>query len=136
MPNLRQLEYLVALADTRHFRRAAEIVNTTQPTLSEQLKALELRLGAQLVERTRSSVTLTPLGLQVTEIARRMLSDARDIRILAASVGKAREGLLRLGVPATIGAYLLPRVVPSLQCRYPSVKSMSARNCQSPCRVR
>ena len=54
MPQLRQLEYLVAIADTLHFRRAAEKVNTTQPTLSEQLKALEQRLGVQLVERSRS----------------------------------------------------------------------------------
>ncbi|MGE3248280.1 MAG: LysR family transcriptional regulator, partial [Beijerinckiaceae bacterium] len=56
MPSLRQLEYLLALAETGNFRRAAERANTTQPTLSEQLKALETRLGAQLVERSRSRV--------------------------------------------------------------------------------
>ncbi len=62
MPNLRQLEYLVAVADTGNFRRAAELVNTTQPTLSEQLKALEVRLGAQLVERSRTRVVITQLA--------------------------------------------------------------------------
>jgi len=62
MPNLRQLEYLVALSETLHFRRAAERANTTQPTLSEQLKALEERLGLQLVERSRSRVAITPVG--------------------------------------------------------------------------
>jgi LysR family hydrogen peroxide-inducible transcriptional activator len=62
MPNLRQLEYLVALSETLHFRRAAERANTTQPTLSEQLKALEERLGLQLVERARSRVAITPVG--------------------------------------------------------------------------
>ena len=122
MPNLRQLEYLVAVADTRHFRRAAERTNTSQPTLSEQLKALEDRLGTQLVERSTSRVMLTPIGLQVVEIARRMLRDANEIRMLAASGGKELSGLLRLGLPPTIGPYLLQHVVPSLHQSYPKLK--------------
>ncbi len=122
MPNLRQLEYLVALADTRHFRRAAEKANTTQPTLSEQLKALEGRLGAQLVERSRSKVILTSVGQQVVEVARRMLSDANEIRLLAASGGRELAGVLRVGLPATIGPYLLPRVIPELKRVYPELK--------------
>ena len=122
MPHLRQIEYLVALADTRHFRRAAERTNTTQPTLSEQLKALEDRLGAQLVERSRSHVMLTPLGQQVVEIGRRMLADANEIRALAQSGGRDLAGVLRLGLPQTIGPYLLPRVVPELHRTYPGLK--------------
>jgi LysR family hydrogen peroxide-inducible transcriptional activator len=122
MPNLRQLEYLVAIADTRHFRRAAERANTTQPTLSEQLKALELRLGVQLVERTRSRVVLTPIGAQIAQIARRMLNDASEIRALAASGGRELAGVLRIGLPPTIGPYLLPRVIPELHHRYPGLK--------------
>lgn len=122
MPNLRQLEYLVAVADTLHFRRAAEKTNTTQPTLSEQLKALECRLGAQLVERTRSRVILTPVGAQIVEIARRMLADAGEIHALAAGGGKELAGVLRLGLPPTIGPYLLPRVIPELQRAYPGLK--------------
>lgn len=122
MPNLRQLEYLVAIADTHHFRRAAERVNTSQPTLSEQLKALEERLGVQLVERTRSQVLLTPIGSQVVEIARRMLSDANEIRALAQSGGKGLAGVLRLGLPSTIGPYLLPRVIPDLHASHPELK--------------
>jgi LysR family hydrogen peroxide-inducible transcriptional activator len=122
MPNLRQLEYLVALADTLHFRRAAEKTNATQPTLSEQLKALECRLGAQLVERTRSRVILTPVGRQIVEIARRVLADSDEIRALAASGGKEMAGMLRLGLPPTIGPYLLPCVVSELQCAYPGLK--------------
>ena len=62
MPTLRQLEYLVAVADARHFGRAAGRVHVTQPTLSEQLRTLEQRLGVQLVERSRSNVVVTPLG--------------------------------------------------------------------------
>lgn len=122
MPNLRQLEYLVALSETRHFRRAAERANTTQPTLSEQLKALETRLGAQLVERSKSRVLMTPLGEQIVEIARRMLADANEIRTLAMSGGTALSGVLRLGLPPTVGPYLLPLAIPGLQSQYPDLK--------------
>lgn len=122
MPNLRQLEYLVALDETRHFRRAAERANTTQPTLSEQLKALEVRFGAQLVERTRNKVMITPLGAQIVHIARRMLSDADEIRALAMSGGRELAGILRLGLPASIGPYLLPFIIPELQKHYRDLK--------------
>ncbi|MEM6495652.1 MAG: LysR substrate-binding domain-containing protein [Pseudomonadota bacterium] len=122
MPNLRQLEYLVAVADTLHFRRAAERANTTQPNVSEQLKALEERLGAKLVERSRSRVLLTPLGVQVVEVARRMLRDLSEIRMLASSGGRELSGLLRLGLPPTIGPYLLPHVMPELHKTYPELK--------------
>ena len=122
MPNLRQLEYLVAVADTLNFRRAAEKTNATQPTLSEQLKALECRLGVQLVERTRTRVILTPIGTQIVGIARRMLADAEEMRALAASGGKELAGVLRLGLPPTIGPYLLPRVIPELHRSYPGLK--------------
>lgn len=122
MPNLRQLEYLVALSETLHFRRAAERANTTQPTLSEQLKALEERLGVQLVERSRSHVAITPVGRQIVEIARRMLADAAEIRSLANSGGTELSGVVRLGLPPTIGPYLLPSVIPALRQRFPDLK--------------
>ncbi len=121
MPSLRQLEYLVALAETRHFRKAAEKCNTTQPTLSEQIKALEERLGTQLIERTSSGALLTTNGSAVVEIARRILRDAHDIRSLA-SHGDSLRGVLRLGLPSTIGPYLLPHVVPTLHRTYPELK--------------
>ena len=122
MPNLRQLEYLVAIADTRNFRRAAERTHATQPTLSEQLKTLETRLGVKLVERTRSQVMITPVGNQVVSIARRMLADAEEIRMLSASGGKELSGVLRLGLPPTIGPYLLPLMIPNLKKHYPDLK--------------
>ncbi|MCC2098909.1 MAG: LysR family transcriptional regulator [Hyphomicrobiales bacterium] len=122
MPNLRQLEYLVAVADAGNFRRAAELAGTTQPTLSEQLKALEIRLGAQLVERSRVRVVITPLGEQVVSVARRMLADSNEITRLAASGGRELSGVLRLGLPATVGPYLLPHVVPELHRRYPDLR--------------
>lgn len=122
MPSLRQLEYLIALAETRHFRRAAERTNTTQPTLSEQIKALEERLGAQLIERSRTGALLTPIGAQVVEIARRILKDANEIRSLAAGGDETLKGVLRVGLPSTIGPYLLPAVVPTLHKIYPELK--------------
>lgn len=122
MPNLRQLEYLVAVAETRHFRRAAERTGTTQPTLSGQIKVLEERLGVQLIERTRSRVVMTPIGVQITEVARRMLRDAHEIKNLAAAAGNDMAGLVRLGVPPTIGPYLLPRVLPTLHQRHSGLK--------------
>lgn len=122
MPNLRQLEYLVALSDTRHFRRAAERTNTTQPTLSEQVKALEERLGVQLVERSSARVLITPVGEQVVDIARRMLRDANEIRAISASGAKDLAGLLKLGLPPTVGPYLLQRVAPALHKSHPDLK--------------
>lgn len=122
MPTLRQLEYLVALSETGHFRHAAERLNATQPTLSEQIKALETRLGAQLVERSRGGVLLTPLGTEVVRIARRMLADADDIRTLATTDAGTLAGVLRLGLPHTIGPYLLPLLIPTLKAAYPNLK--------------
>ncbi len=122
MASLRQLEYLVAIDDTRHFRRAAERCNTTQPTLSGQLKALEERLGARLVERSRARVILTPLGAEIAGIARRMLADAQEINSLAVSRGNALSGVLRVGLPPTVGPYLLPLVIPELHRAHPDLK--------------
>ncbi len=134
MPNLRQLEYLVAVADTRHFRRAAERTNTTQPTLSEQLKALEDRLGTQLVERSTSRVVLTATGAQVVEIARRMLRDAQEIRSITSVGDKGLSGLLRLALPPTIGPYLFKHAAPQLHNSYRDCGSTCARRWRSSCR--
>jgi LysR family hydrogen peroxide-inducible transcriptional activator len=122
MPTLRQLEYLIALADTLHFRRAAERVHATQSTLSEQLQALECRLGVQLVERSRSKVVITTIGHEVVEVARRVLHDVRCIRDITGNNGCGLGRVIRLGMLSTIGPYLLPRVVPQLRLRYPQLK--------------
>lgn len=122
MPSLRQLEYLLALDAHRHFRRAAESCGVSQPTLSAQLRSLEDRLGVQLVERNRTAVILTPVGRQIADVGRRMLSDAEDIRQLAVGYSHGVGGLVRLGMAPTIGPYLLPRMVPDLRATYPSLK--------------
>ncbi|MGI9464705.1 MAG: LysR substrate-binding domain-containing protein [Aestuariivirgaceae bacterium] len=122
MPKLRQFEYLVALSRELHFRRAAERVNVTQPTLSSQIQELERKLNAPLVERGPTSVMLTPLGRESAGRARRILSDVQDIVDLAASSQHGFEGTIRLGVPPTLGPYLLPHIVPELHAIYPNLK--------------
>lgn len=122
MPTIRQLEYLVAIADVRHFRRAAERVHTTQPTLSGQLKALEERLGVVLVERSRSRVVLTPVGTEVVDIARRVLRDTREIRSIGEAHQKKLSGIVKLGLPPSIGPYLVPRLIPDLRREFPDLK--------------
>jgi LysR family transcriptional regulator, hydrogen peroxide-inducible genes activator len=122
VPSLRQLEYLVALAETGNFRRAAERTSTTQPTLSEQIKALEDRLNVPLIERSRSGALLTATGVQIVEIARRMLRDASEIRSVAGMADGTLRGVLKVGIPSTIGPYLLPAIVPGLHAAYPDLK--------------
>lgn len=122
MPSLRQLEYLVALSQELHFKRAAERVNVTQPTLSAQLQQLEKRLGAPLVERGLKTITLTPLGRELAERARTVLSQVQDIRDLARASQHGFDGTIRLGVPPTLGPYLLPHIVPQLHADHPSMK--------------
>lgn len=122
MPSVRQLEYLLALDEMRHFRRAAEKCGASQPTLSAQLRALENKLGVQLVERSRSRVIFTSVGEQTVTIARRILQDVRGIYELAASHDGRGGGLLRMGLAPTIGPYLLPRMVPDLHTAYPMLK--------------
>ncbi len=122
MPTLKQLTYLVAIADEQHFGRAADRVNVAQPTLSAQFAELERKLGTRLVERGRSGVSVTPLGRELVERARTVLSHVQEIIDLAASEKHGFAGKLKLGVPPTLGPYLLPYVVPELHKRYPRLK--------------
>lgn len=122
MTTLRQLNYLVALSQELHFRRAAERMNVTQPTLSAQIQELERRLKAPLVERGVGRVMLTPLGREIADRARRVIADVQDIVDLAASSQHGFEGTIRLGVPPTLGPYLLPHIVSDLHSNYPRLK--------------
>ena len=82
MPTLRQLEYLVAIADNQHFGRAAQAVHVSQPTLSQQLRTLEERLGVVLIERRAPNAELTPIGRELVERSRRILVEVRELRAL------------------------------------------------------
>jgi len=119
---LRQLSYLVALADSRSFRRAADAVHVAQPTLSQQLRALEARLGVNLVERNESPVQLTPIGRDLVTRARRILLDVKDAEEMVRRSRAGIAGTIRFGVTPTLGPYLMPRIVASLHRRFPDLR--------------
>ena len=122
MITLKQLRYLSALATHRHFGKAAEACAVTQPALSMQIRELEKDLGVELVERRPGDVMLTETGIEVAQRAERVLSAARDLADFARHSGAPLTGRLRLGVIPTLAPYVLPRVLPVLQQRYPDLR--------------
>ena len=113
---LRQLRYLVALADAAHFGRAAAAVNVSQPALSVQVRALEAALGVRLVERGPREAVITPTGREIVRRARRILDDVGDIEQVA-RWDRGLAGRLRIGVIPTVAPYLLPSALPRLRAR-------------------
>jgi LysR family hydrogen peroxide-inducible transcriptional activator len=122
--NLKDLKYLVALADTGHFGKAAERTFVSQPTLSAQLKKLEQYLGVKLVERQPKNVQLTEVGKQIVVRARRMLDESDEIVALARNNTDPFAGKLKLALIPTIGPYLLPRVMQKLRKALPHLGLM------------
>jgi LysR family hydrogen peroxide-inducible transcriptional activator len=120
--NLRDLSYLVAVAEHRHFGRAAEACFVSQPTLSTQIKKLEQELGVELVERNPRNVLLTAAGERVVERARAVLAEVDDIRGIARQAQDPESGRIRIGLFPTLAPYLLPHVVPALHERYPNLE--------------
>jgi LysR family hydrogen peroxide-inducible transcriptional activator len=122
--NLKDLKYLVALADTGHFGKAAERTFVSQPTLSAQLKKLEEFLGVKLVERQPKNVQLTDVGKQIVVRARRMLDEGDEIIALARNNTDPFAGKLKIGLIPTIGPYLLPRVMQRIRKSLPQLGLM------------
>lgn len=122
MTTLRQFSYLVAVADYRNFRRAADAVHISQPTLSQQLRALEQQLGVTLVERNESPVQLTPIGRELVTRARKLLLDVKDMEDMARRAKAGMAGTIRFGVTPTLGPYLMPGIVASLHRAYPDMR--------------
>jgi LysR family hydrogen peroxide-inducible transcriptional activator len=122
--NLKDLKYLVALADTGHFGKAAERTFVSQPTLSAQLKKLEEFLGVKLVERQPKNVQLTEVGKQIVIRARRMLDEGDEIVALARSNTDPFAGKLKIALIPTIGPYLLPRVMQKIRKALPHLGLM------------
>jgi LysR family transcriptional regulator, hydrogen peroxide-inducible genes activator len=121
---LKDLRYLVAVADTRHFGRAAERVFVSQPTLSAQLKKLEEYLGVQLIERAPKRIALTTAGEAVVMRARRMVEASDEIIDIARTFRDPLSGPLRLALLPTIGPYLLPKVAPRIRKSLPKLELM------------
>ncbi len=120
--NLRELEYLVALAEQRNFHRAAEVCNASQPTLSAQIRKLEEELGVILFERSSRGLILTQAGEAAVRRARIILHEVTQLRDEAA--GHCADGTrrLHLGVFPTLGPYLLPHIVPQFMRHFPSME--------------
>lgn len=120
--NLRDLRYLVALADHRHFGRAAAACFVSQPTLSTQIRKLEEELGVSLVERAPRKVMLTPAGREAAERARRIVAEVEQMKEAARRSQDPQAGTVRLGLFPTLGPYLLPHVIPGLRARFPQLE--------------
>jgi LysR family hydrogen peroxide-inducible transcriptional activator len=121
---LKDLRYLVAVADSRHFGRAAERSFVSQPTLSAQLKKLEDYLGVQLIERAPKRVSLTAAGEEIVARARRILEASDEIVELAKGHSDPLSGRLKLALLPTIGPYLLPNVAARLRKHLPRLELM------------
>ena len=119
--NIRAIQYLVTLAEVRHFSKAAELCFVSQPTLSTQIRKLEEELGVQLVERSPRQVMLTRVGEEVVQRGRTILSEVEAMKAVARRSRDPHSGLLRLGIFPTLAPYLLPHVIPGIRRRFPKL---------------
>lgn len=119
---IRQLEYVVAVADELHFRRAAERCAVSQPALSAQVQQLEELLGVQIFERSRRRVQLTPVGEEIVARARPILRQLDELADVARRRAVPLTTPIRLGVIPTVAPYLLPRILPAIRERYPQLE--------------
>ncbi len=119
--NLSELRYIVAVAQERNFRRAAERCFVSQPALSTAVQKLEDELGVQIFERTRTEVSLTSIGRRLVEQAQRTLEEVERMKTMAREGRDQLIGPLRLGVIHTIGPYVLPDLIPALSARAPEM---------------
>jgi len=122
MITLKQLRYLSALSNHGHFGKAAKACAVTQPALSMQIQELEAELGVPLVERRPGDVSLTDVGLEVARRAERVLAATRDLTDFARHRGRVLTGRMQLGVIPSIAPYVLPKILPVLQRRYPDLR--------------
>lgn len=121
-PTLRQMQYLVAIAETGKFGEAAKAVNVSQPSLSAQVAEMEDALGVILVERSRQGAMLTRAGEEFVRRARNILRDVEDLKAVARFGRTELSGRLRLGILPTVGPYLLPHAVRDLHARFPALR--------------
>lgn len=120
--NLRDLEYLVAVEQERHFNKAAKRCFVSQPTLSGQLKKLEEELGILLIERNTRQVVMTDVGQAIAAQARLVLAEAKAIKIIAQTFHDPLAGELHIGLIPTLAPYLLPIIMPALKTHCPKLK--------------
>ncbi|MEO0464831.1 MAG: LysR substrate-binding domain-containing protein [Pseudomonadota bacterium] len=124
LPTIKQLQYLVALNEHKHFGRAADASFVSQSTLSAGIRELESLLGVTLVERSRRVVRFTSLGDAVVAKANRLLREAEELSDLVQAAGKPLSGQLRMSVIPTIAPFVLPRLLPRLKQERPDLSLM------------
>ncbi|MGQ4499756.1 DNA-binding transcriptional regulator OxyR [Vibrio parahaemolyticus] len=120
--NIRDFEYLVALAEHKHFRKAAEACFVSQPTLSGQIRKLEDELGTVLLERSSRRVLFTDSGLQLVDQAKRILSEVKTFKDMASGQSGAMTVPMHIGFIPTVGPYLLPKILPQLKEEFPELE--------------
>jgi DNA-binding transcriptional LysR family regulator len=118
---LQQLRYVVAVAETRNFTRAAELVHVAQPSLSKQVRALERELGAALFSRARGNITLTPAGETLLPLARRVIADVDTARVQVHEVAGLGRGRLRLGATPSLATVLVPETLRLFRAAHPGI---------------
>ncbi len=120
--NIRDFEYLVALAEHNHFRKAAEACFVSQPTLSGQIRKLEDEMGTTLLERSSRRVLFTDSGLQLVQQAKRILAEVKTFKDMASGQSGTMTGPIHIGFIPTLGPYILPLIVPELKQRFPELE--------------
>ncbi|MDP8034114.1 DNA-binding transcriptional regulator OxyR [Pasteurella atlantica] len=120
--NIRDLEYLIALSEFKHFRKAADSCNVSQPTLSGQIRKLENELGTILLERTSRKVLFTQAGLILVDQAKAILREVKVFKDMASNQGKEMSGPLHIGIIPTLAPYLSPIILPHLAKLFPQLE--------------
>ncbi|MCP4323261.1 MAG: DNA-binding transcriptional regulator OxyR [Psychromonas sp.] len=119
--NFRDLEYLIALEELKHFRKAAEKCFVSQPTLSGQIRKLEDELNVQLMERSSRKVIFTQAGLDIVAKAKVILLEAKSLKEIAKSYNEPMQGTLHIGLIPTVAPYLLPVIIPVIKQTFPDL---------------
>lgn len=120
--NVRDFEYLVALAEHKHFRKAVEACFVSQPTLSGQIRKLEEELGTVLLERSSRRVLFTESGLKLVDQAKRILTEVKTFRDMANGQNGEMTGPMHIGFIPTLGPYLMPKIIPTLKEKFPDLE--------------
>lgn len=128
---LNELKFIVALAKSRNFRKAAELCFVSQPALSLAVKKLEDELGVMLFERSRNDVTMTAVGELVVEQATRVIEESKRVKEIAKQGNNQLAGPLKLGVIYSVGPYLLPEIIPILRKTAPEMPLIVEENLTS-----
>ncbi|MFV1979349.1 MAG: hydrogen peroxide-inducible genes activator, partial [Myxococcota bacterium] len=121
-PTIRQIRYFLAVADASSFRGAAARMRVSQPTVTQQVLALEEAFGIQLFERSRAGTKLSPAARELVPTARRVLEEFQGLCDQVESLARGPSGTYRLGVTPTLGPYLLPHILPEIHRRYSEIK--------------